>query len=139
MSALKTSLTGYARYRGRTGHWTFMLHRITGLGTLLFLIVHILDTSTVYFFPELYEHAIAIYQTTLFGIGEVALVFGVFYHGVNGLRIAFFDMFFPKSWAIPTQRASALWTLAISIAIWLPAAYWMIRNILIHNYGMFGG
>ncbi len=37
MSSLKTTLSGYAGYRGREGHYSFLLHRITGLGTALFL------------------------------------------------------------------------------------------------------
>ena len=101
LSSLKTTLVGYTRYRGREGHYTFLLHRLTGLGTLLFLIIHILDTSTVYFFPELYEEAIELYRSTPFMIGEVFLVFSIIFHGVNGLRIAYFDMFQPKRWAIP--------------------------------------
>src|SRR5450759_5773006 len=88
MSTLKTTLAGYARYQGREGHLGFLLHRITGLGTLLFLAIHILDSSLVYFNPTLYMEGIAIYRSTLFGVGEVILVFCVFYHGVNGLRIA---------------------------------------------------
>jgi len=139
MATLKTSLTGYALYKGREGQWTFLLHRITGLGTLLFLGVHILDTSTVYFFPQLYDDAIGIYRSTLFGIGELALIFCLFYHGVNGLRIAFFDMFAPKAWRIPSERTSAIWTIVISLIIWLPAAFIMGRNLLIHNFGLFGG
>ncbi len=139
MSTFRTALTGYTLYRGREGQWSFLLHRLTGLGTLLFLMIHILDTATVYFFPDLYAHAIAIYRTTLFGVGEIALIFSVFYHGVNGLRIAFFDMFAPKSWTIPSERTSILWTLGITLVIFLPAAFIMVRNILINNFGLFGG
>ena len=75
MSGFKVALEGYTRYRGREGQWSFLLHRITGLGTLLFLTIHILDTATVYFYPSLYFEAIQIYRTTLFGIAEVFLVF----------------------------------------------------------------
>jgi succinate dehydrogenase / fumarate reductase cytochrome b subunit len=139
MSTIRTTLTGYVGYRGREGQLSFLLHRITGLGTLLFLGIHILDTSTVYFFPNLYADAINIYRTTLFGLGEIALIFCVFYHGVNGLRIAFFDMVAPKSWVIPSERKTAIWTLAIALIIWLPAAVIMGRNILINNFGLFGG
>ena len=139
MSALRTAFTGYTNYRGREGQWSFLLHRLTGLGTLLFLTIHILDTATVYFIPSLYPEAIKIYQTTLFGIGEMALIFSVFFHGVNGLRIAFFDMFAPRGWTIPSERTSVLWTLGITLVIFLPAAFIMGRNILIHNFGLFGG
>ncbi len=140
MSAFKTTLTGYARYRGREGQISFLLHRITGLGVLLFLTIHILDTATVYFFPSLYAHAIDIYRTTLFGVGEMGLIFCVIFHGVNGLRIAFAD-WFPnmKLWRITTERKSVLFTLAISVVLWLPTVGVMGFNILKHNYGLFGG
>jgi succinate dehydrogenase / fumarate reductase cytochrome b subunit len=137
MSAIKTTMTGYLNYRGREGHWSFLLHRITGLGTGLFLTVHIVDTALVYFAPLVYQDVLAVYQSTLFGLGEVALVFCVLYHGVNGLRVAFFDMFAPKNWTIPTQRKSTLWTLIISLVLRVPAAGIMLYNLLYHNYGLF--
>ena len=136
MSSLKTTLTGYTRYQGRQGHISFLLHRITGLGTLLFLTVHILDTATIAFNPALYTEVINIYRSTAFGILEIALVFCVMYHGANGLRIAFFDLFAPKSWSKPTERASLIWTLAATAVFFLPAAFLMIRNLLINNFGL---
>jgi succinate dehydrogenase / fumarate reductase, cytochrome b subunit len=91
----------------------------------------------VYFAPSAFMDVISLYQSTLFGLGEIALVFCVLFHGVNGLRVAFFDMVAPKNWAIPTQRKSTLWTLGISIALWLPAAGIMVYNLLKHNFGLF--
>ncbi len=136
MSTLKTTLTGYAGYRGREGHWAFLLHRITGLGVVLFLTIHIIDIALVYFHPKGFLDVLALYQTTLFGIGEIALIFCVFFHGVNGLRIAYFDMFKPDLWSIEMQRKTTRTTLIIAIILWLPAAFWMVRNILLHNYGI---
>jgi succinate dehydrogenase / fumarate reductase cytochrome b subunit len=132
MASLRTTLSGYIRYRGREGHYSFLLHRITGLGTLLFLAIHIVDTATVYWMPSLYDHAIAIYRLPPFLLGEIALVFCVIYHGVNGLRIIYQDMVKPSSWTIRTQRRAARWTLALSILIWLPAAFIMFRTLLAH-------
>lgn len=136
MDSIKSTLTGFTRYQGRVGQLSFILHRLTGLGTLLFLSVHILDTSTVYFFPHLYEEAIALYRSTPFIIGEIILVFSVIYHGVNGVRIAVFDLFSPKSWRESSQSVTALVTLGIAILLWLPAAFIMGRNLLIHNFGL---
>ncbi|MCL4559913.1 MAG: succinate dehydrogenase, cytochrome b556 subunit [Chloroflexi bacterium] len=139
MATIRTALTGYTRYRGREGQWSFLLHRITGLGVLLFLGIHILDTATVFFYPSLYSHAIAIYRTWPASLGEVVLVFCLFYHGVNGLRIAYFDMVSPKRWMISFERRSSLWTLLIAFILWLPPAVLMIRTMLIFDFGMFGG
>jgi succinate dehydrogenase / fumarate reductase, cytochrome b subunit len=139
MSAVKTTLTGYLRYRGREGHWGFLLHRITGLGVGLFLTIHIADTAMVFYQPALYIEALKLYQSTLFGIAEIFLIFCIFYHGVNGLRVAYFDLFAPQKWEILTQRSLTRWTLGIALLLWIPAAGWMLRNLLIHNFGMFGG
>jgi succinate dehydrogenase / fumarate reductase cytochrome b subunit len=134
---IKLNLYGLTRYRGRQGQLSFILHRLTGLGTLLFLAIHILDTSTVYFFPNLYSHAIDIYRLTPFMIGEIILVFSVIYHGVNGLRIAIFDLLKPEYWGdIEFQRRSALWALGIAIVLWLPAAFLMGRSLLVNNFGI---
>ena len=138
MSTVKLTLTGLARYRGRLGQLSFIMHRLTGLGTLLFLSIHILDTATVYFFPSLYSHAIDIYRSTPFMFGEIILVFSVIYHGVNGVRIAIFDLFFPNLWAAGRQRYSSIVTLALSVLLWLPALYLMGRALLVHNFGVTG-
>jgi succinate dehydrogenase / fumarate reductase, cytochrome b subunit len=139
MSSLKTTFSGYSGYRGREGQIGFLLHRITGLGTVLFLAIHILDTSTVYFFPALYGDAINIYRSTLAGLGEIALIFCVFYHGVNGLRIAIFDLFTRNGWKISIARTSVRLTLAITLLFWIPSTVIMLRNLLINNFGLFGG
>jgi len=134
-TSFKTALSGYVRYRGREGHIAFVLHRLTGLGTLLFLLLHILDTATVYFAPALYEHAINLYRSTPFMLGEIALVFSVIYHGVNGLRIAYFDKFKPEQWAIERERPSVMITLGAAIVLWLPAAVIMFRSLMLNNFG----
>jgi succinate dehydrogenase / fumarate reductase cytochrome b subunit len=135
MSSLRAAIDGSLQYRGREGQWSFLLHRLTGLGTLLFLVIHILESSTVYFVPDLYEHAIAIYRSTPFMIGEIGLVFSVLFHGVNGLRIALFDLF-PHLWRGQTQQRSFYLTVALSVLLWLPAAYLMGRSMLEHNFGL---
>jgi succinate dehydrogenase / fumarate reductase cytochrome b subunit len=109
------------------------------LGTALFLTIHIIDTSWVYFFPSSYQLAIDLYRSTLFGIGEIGLVFCVLFHGVNGLRVAFMDLIAPKLWSIPKQRTSTRWTLAVTLILWLPATAIMVYNLLRHNFGLFGG
>lgn len=134
MDSVRTTLSGFTSYRFRTGQLSFVLHRLTGLGTLLFLMVHILDTATVYFFPQLYAHAINLYRTTPMMIGEIILVFCVIFHGVNGLRIALFDLFSPKWWRSESQNKTALTTLAVAIVLWLPAAFLMGRNLILYNF-----
>ena len=124
------SMSNLITYRGGIGQLTFVLHRLTGLGILLFLVIHVADTSTVFFFPALYADAIAVYRSVPFMIGEIFLVFSVIYHGVNGARIAIFDLGLIKNLETKLQRNSAIGTLMIAIALWLPAAFIMGRNVL---------
>lgn len=138
-SSIKTTATGYVRYRGREGQWSFLLHRITGLGVLLFLGIHILDTATVYFFPSLYNEVIAIYRSTVFGVLEIVLIFCLFFHGVNGLRIAYLDLVKPILWSPESERKSSMIALIITLVIFIPSAVVMLRNLLVHNFGLFGG
>ncbi len=137
-SSMQTTFKGYVRYRGREGQWAFLLHRITGLGVLLFLAIHILDTATVYFLPNLYNEVIAVYRSTLFGLGEIALIFCLFYHGVNGVRIAYLDIFKPTSWTPEGERRSAVIALIITLVLFVPSAGLMLYNLLLHNFGLFG-
>ena len=138
-SSMKTTFTGYVRYRGREGQWSFLLHRITGLGVLLFLGIHILDTATVYFFPSLYNEVINIYRSTVFGVGEIALIFCLFFHGVNGVRIAYLDLVKPALWTPESERKSSMIALIVTLVIFIPSAVVMLRNLLMHNFGLFGG
>ncbi|GAB4576375.1 MAG: hypothetical protein Kow0077_32450 [Anaerolineae bacterium] len=115
MTTLVTTITETLRYQGKIGQWSWVLHRIGGLGTLLFLVIHVIDTSWVYFYPELYEEAISIYQTPLFTVGEFFLVACVVFHAFNGLRIALFD--YRPDWWHHQARAAQIVFLATAVVL----------------------
>ncbi|HUG51782.1 MAG TPA: succinate dehydrogenase, cytochrome b556 subunit, partial [Terrimesophilobacter sp.] len=56
-------------YRGDLGMWSWVLHRITGVGIFFFLLVHILDTSLVRVSPEAYNAVIGTYKNPIMGLG----------------------------------------------------------------------
>jgi succinate dehydrogenase hydrophobic anchor subunit len=125
-------------YRGREGHLAYLGHRLAGLGTLLFLAIHIVDTSTVYFgallnAPDLYAHAIEIYRHPLFMIGEIVLVAAVIFHGINGLKIILYDTF-PHWWSKGFERQSFYKVAAMTFVLWAPAAYFMGRSLYVHSF-----
>src|SRR3989304_5799987 len=92
MTMLNATLEGALRYRGREGQWAYVFNRVSGLATLLFLTLHILDPATVYFLPRGYETFVDIYRSTPVMISEIMLVAAVLYHGFNGYRIIYFDL-----------------------------------------------
>jgi succinate dehydrogenase cytochrome b556 subunit len=117
MTTLVTTVTESLRYRGKLGQWSWMLHRVAGLGTLLFLVLHVIDTSWAAFYPNDYAQVIKEYQSPLFTIGEFALIACVVFHGINGLRIILLD--YKPSWWKYQQRAANLVFLA-SIVVLAP-------------------
>jgi succinate dehydrogenase / fumarate reductase cytochrome b subunit len=129
VTSLVTTLTETLRYRGAIGQWSWVLHRVTGLGVVFFLVLHVIDTSWAVFYPELYEKAIAAYQSPLFTIGEFFLVASVVYHALNGLRIAIID-YRPAWWKY--QQRAALIVFGATALILIPTFILMFSHVLDH-------
>ncbi|MEO8609360.1 MAG: succinate dehydrogenase, cytochrome b556 subunit [Chloroflexota bacterium] len=127
MTSLVLTLTETLRYRGALGQWSWVLHRISGLGVVFFLTLHVIDTSWSVFYPELYVKAIATYQTPIFTLGEFGLVASVVYHALNGLRIAIID-FKPVWWKY--QQRAAWYVLLGTVIILIPAFILMFGHVL---------
>ena len=114
------SLGTALRYKGGEGMWTWILHRLTGLGILFFLIVHVVDTGLIIWSPEFYDHALEIYKHPLFRFGELAIVFSVLFHALNGLRIIVQD-FWP--YVMQRQRQLAWTAAAITVIAMIPITW----------------
>lgn len=127
MSSLVLTVSETLRYRGAIGQWSWVLHRLSGLGVVLFITLHIIDTSWALLYPDKYVEAIATYQTPLFTLGEFALVACVIYHALNGFRIIAID-FRPKWWKF--QERAAVMVLAGTGIILVPVFIGMFGHVL---------
>jgi succinate dehydrogenase / fumarate reductase cytochrome b subunit len=127
MATLVTTITETLRYRGKLGQWSWVLHRVSGLGVVLFLILHVIDTSWAAFYPNQYAKAIGEYQSPIFTLGEFGLVAAVVYHALNGLRIVIFD-FRPEWWRF--QQRAALIVLGATAVLLLPVFALMFGHVL---------
>jgi succinate dehydrogenase / fumarate reductase, cytochrome b subunit len=78
-------------YRGREGMISWALHRLTGLGVLLFLLIHIADIYVVGYGPDEFDSLLFIYHSLGFRLMEIALVAALYYHALNGIRIILID------------------------------------------------
>jgi succinate dehydrogenase / fumarate reductase cytochrome b subunit len=119
-------------YRGREGQWSWIFHRITGVGILLFLFAHIVDTALVGWGPDAYNRVVAVYHHPIVQIMELGLVAAVIYHALNGVRIMIVD-FWPKA---PLYQARLFWaTMTVFAAAMAPITYLMGRRILESLFG----
>jgi succinate dehydrogenase / fumarate reductase, cytochrome b subunit len=84
--------TPLRQIRNREGQWAWALHRLTGLGVLGFLCMHVIDTSLMLQGEGAYNHLIrAVYQQWWFQPMEVALGGALVFHALNGLRVIVLD------------------------------------------------
>jgi succinate dehydrogenase / fumarate reductase cytochrome b subunit len=70
-------------YRGASGMWSWLLHRVTGLGVLLFLLVHIVDITLIGFGPTVYNDGIKIFSLGIVRLVSLALIASVLYHSMK--------------------------------------------------------
>lgn len=125
MNKLLSEVNDIVRYRGGSGHWSYLLHRLTGLGVLLFLCVHIIDTVLIGWGPELFNKVIAVYRHPFFRVSEIFLFGAVLYHSLNGVRITLIDL-----WPGATRRHRrwAHLTWGVFVAAMIPVAIIMLHH-----------
>ena len=124
------SVVDVARYRGRYGQLDWILRRIAGLGVVLFLLVHIIDTATVYFAPPVYAWFVAIYKSPVFGLAEVGLAVCVVYHAMSGLVLIILDLW-PSLWQWRPQARVLVWLLFL--ILFIPIGGVMLTRIVEHT------
>ena len=111
-------------YRGKTGMWSWVLHRITGVSIFFFLLVHTLDTALVRISPEAYNEVIETYKTPIIGLAELGLVAAVLYHGFNGLRVILIDF-----WSKGAKYQAVMFWVVIGVTV-ATLAFFAPRHIV---------
>ncbi len=114
-------------YRGGAGQVAWVLHRLTGVGVLLFFAIHVVDTMFIAYGPELYNKVMAIYRKPLFRYGEIALAAALLYHAINGIRITILD-FWPELGR--KQRALFYAEMVLFAIIFVPGAIFMLKSFV---------
>lgn len=116
------------------GNFSYWIHRITGIGLAVYLLMHTFVLSSAISGPQAFNERMGTVQNPLFAILEVLLIAGVFMHMLNGLRITITDFF---SWS--RGHKVLFWIAAILFVILMIVAIklqW--PKFFIENYGMGG-
>lgn len=81
---------------GRYGleRYAYILHRLTGLGLLVYFILHIFVTGSRIGGPEKWESTMKFYETPLFKFGEFLIFICFAYHAINGIRLGLMELGF---------------------------------------------
>lgn len=103
------SPSGWLDPRGRAlGSWAFAVNRVTGLGLLFYLYLHLGVLSMLLAGESAWNDFLELATTTVFLLLDVLLLFGLLYHGLNGVRIALVG-----SGVVPNRQRALFWAGAV--------------------------
>ncbi len=120
-------------YRGREGQWAYLIHRVAGLGVLMFLGLHIFDIFLVGFGPDVFNNTLFLYKGPVARLLEVLLAFGLLFHALNGLRIIAQDFFPP----LMRYHRTLFWIECLIFSlIFIPAGTGMLKQFFDYGGGL---
>jgi succinate dehydrogenase / fumarate reductase cytochrome b subunit len=102
---------------------------MSGIGILVYLFIHIVETSTVTLGPDVYDATLGLFRNLPVRLGEIVLMAALVYHSLNGLKVILLD-FFPATtmWYRPLTYGVVIATLTamipLSILMLAPYAPW---------------
>ena len=88
--ARRRGVAGWVDVRGRRlGGWAFLLNRVTGLGVLFYLYLHLIVLSQLAAGPGAWDSLLKNwFLNPVFLVMDVVLLAGLLVHGLNGIRVA---------------------------------------------------
>ncbi len=114
-------------YKGQSGMWSWLFHRVSGLAILLFLLIHIVDISMLSFGPVVYNNSILLFDQWEVRLLSLSLIAAILFHALNGVRIILID-FWHK--AVHYQKVLFAIVLVVTIILFIPAAYIIMAPVL---------
>ncbi|HBV97473.1 MAG TPA: succinate dehydrogenase, cytochrome b556 subunit [Desulfotomaculum sp.] len=99
------------------GMWAWMLHRLTGIGIVLYLLLHatLMGTSLIRGAEAFNATLNTLMTNPVLHLAEIALVGAIIYHGMNGIRLLLFDIGIGFS-----RQKEIFWvSMAIGAAMWI--------------------
>ncbi len=101
--------SGWFDPRGRAvGGFAFAVNRITGLGLVFYLYLHLAVLSMLLRGEHAWNDFLRIATSWAFLSLDVLLLFGLLYHGLNGIRVALVG-----TGVVPNRQKALWWSLGV--------------------------
>jgi succinate dehydrogenase / fumarate reductase cytochrome b subunit len=104
--------------RRKLGMWAYALNRITGIGLVVYLYLHLVVLSLLLGGPAAWDSFVAVARSPYVLALDVILLAGILIHGLNGLRITL------TSFGIGLGAQKAVFVLVMivsAVALWVAA------------------
>jgi len=101
----------------KVGMWAWVLHRITGLGLVLYIFLHILVISTGLAGPASFDEMLHRLHSPVFLVMDSVVLAGALYHSLNGIRLILFDL----GIGVRRQREMFWAVMAVAVALFVAA------------------
>ena len=103
--------------KGRREGWLgFILMRLTGIGLVVYLFLHLYMLRLLWVGPEEWNAFIDLAHAPLFIFFDAVMIFGLIYHALNGIRVGILGLGFG------TEKQAALFWGAFVLSFILTAA-----------------
>ncbi len=101
------------------GMWAYVGMRISGLGLVLYLFVHLTILKQLADGPAAWDGFVALAKTPLFLLLDVVLIAAIVAHGLNGLRVALVGF----GIGVPAQKTMLVIAGLLSVVLTALSAY----------------
>lgn len=120
------------------GNWgieryLYILHRVTGLGILMFFLLHIFASSLRIAGPESWNAAMKTLKNPIFVLGEFMVFVAFVFHAINGLRLILIELglavgkaeepIYPYKSSVNTQRPLMVIVMVICAVLIIVGGY----------------
>src|SRR5438128_1912591 len=102
-------------YRRHSGSWAYILQRLTGIGLIAYLFIHIWALSSLTHGRAAFAEEMKTFTTPVFKFAEWALGALVMFHAFNGIRIAVVDL--ANGARYHKKLLGAVWVTGIAVVV----------------------
>lgn len=104
--------------RRKLGMWAYALNRITGVGLVVYLYLHLVVLSLLLRGAAAWDSFVALARSPFYLALDVILLAGILIHGLNGIRIALTGF----GIGVSAQKAIFIVLMVVSaVALWVAA------------------
>src|ERR1019366_8207794 len=104
-----------ARYRRDSGEWAYILQRLTGIGLVVYLFIHIWALSSLTQGKAAFAQEMKTFTTPPFKVVEWLLGALVMFHAFNGIRVAVVDL--ANGARYHKKLLGAVWVAGIAVVV----------------------